>query len=166
MVNDYKTEKSMSSHKPTANPVRKYQKKIRKLEERDSLTDAQIHLLESYYAELRKLRWKPPVKKSVRHQTDDEVLSRAMALNDKARRGVNCKKGMTAKTGDPKAKRKSIHTMRSEKVFDEHLNEMFQAGEKQYLVEKAEEFYNGLEDDEKSRVTLNEIYTMMRHSLM
>lgn len=156
----------MSSHKPTANPERKYQKKIRKLEERDSLTDAQIHLLESYYAELRKLRWKPSVKKSVRHQTDDEVLSRAMALNDKARRGVNCKKGMTAKTGDPKAKRKSIHTMRSEKVFDENLNEMFRAGAKQYLIEKAEEFYNDLEEDEKNHVTLNEIYTMMRHSLM
>jgi len=130
------------------------------------LTDAQIHQLASYYTELRKLHWKPSVKKSVRHQTDDEVLSRAMALNDKARRGVNCKKGMKAKTGDPKPKRKSIRDMRSEKVFDEHLNEMFQAGEKQYLIEKAEEFYNGLEEDEKNRVTLNEIYTMMRHLLM
>ena len=156
----------MSSHKPTANPARKYQKKIRKLEERDSLTDAQIHQLESYKTELRKLRWKPSVKKSVRHQTDAEVLSQAIALNDTARRGVNCKKGMKAKTGDPKPKRKSIHTMRSEKVFDENLNEMFRAGAKQYLIEKAEEFYNDLEEDENNHVTLNEIYTMMRHLLM
>jgi hypothetical protein len=154
----------MSSHiaRPTKDPIRKVQKKIRNLKAKTTLTEEQDMRLASHQAELRRLLWKQDVKKPVRHQTDDELLSQAMALNDKMRRGVSCKRVTKAKLGNH-ATRKSILAMREEKIFDAYMSDMFKMGEKQYFMDLAGKIYKDIDDDDKKHYTVNEIYTYMRH---